>query len=154
MYQKIMVPLDGSKLAECVLPNVEAIARGCGSNSVVFVRIVDSARLPSTEDRLFGEEERQRIESDMISTARDYFDQLVARIEWGGVNIQSEVIVGKVTESLTDYAEKNGVDLIVMATHGRSGISRWAWGSAADRILRSARVPVLMVRAPGCISGI
>jgi nucleotide-binding universal stress UspA family protein len=63
-------------------------------------------------------------------------------------------MVGKVAESIADYATKNGVDLIIIATHGRSGVSRWVWGSVADRVLRSACVPVLMVRAPGCVPGI
>ena len=49
---------------------------------------------------------------------------------------------------------KNEVDLIAISTHGRSGISRWVWGSVADRVLRSACVPVLMVRAPGCVPGV
>ena len=55
---------------------------------------------------------------------------------------------------LADYATKNQVDLIVIATHGRSGVSKWVWGSVADRTLRSACIPVLMVRAPGCVAGI
>jgi nucleotide-binding universal stress UspA family protein len=55
---------------------------------------------------------------------------------------------------IADYASKNDVDLIIIATHGRSGVSRWVWGSVADHILRSACVPVLMIRAPGCVAGI
>jgi nucleotide-binding universal stress UspA family protein len=59
-----------------------------------------------------------------------------------------------VAEDLADYAKKSGSDLIVVATHGRSGPSKWVWGSVAERILRSSCVPVLMVRAPGCVAGI
>ncbi len=58
--------------------------------------------------------------------------------------------MGGVAEGIADYATKNDADLIIMATHGRSGISRWVLGSVADRVLRSSCVPVLMVRAPGC----
>ena len=57
--------------------------------------------------------------------------------------------MGSVADKLIDYAEANEVDMILMATHGRSGVSRWVRGSIADRILRASRVPVLMVRAPG-----
>ena len=57
-------------------------------------------------------------------------------------------------DTLAQWAEKNEVDLIVIASHGRSGISRWVMGSVADRVLRSACVPVLMIRAPGCVTGI
>jgi nucleotide-binding universal stress UspA family protein len=65
-----------------------------------------------------------------------------------------EVLEGKVPDTLAHWAEKNGVDLIVIASHGRSGVSRWVMGSVADRVLRSACVPVLMIRAPGCVPGI
>jgi nucleotide-binding universal stress UspA family protein len=58
------------------------------------------------------------------------------------------------SSGIADYAEKHGLDLIMIATHGRSGISRWVYGSVADRVLCSACVPVLMVRAPGCTPGI
>ena len=64
------------------------------------------------------------------------------------MNIVSEVIIGKVTESLIDYASNNDVDLIIIATHGRGGISRWVRGSVADRILQTSSAPVLMIRAP------
>jgi len=69
------------------------------------------------------------------------------------VEVKTGVLKGNPAESLADYASKNKVDLIVIATHGRSGVSRWVWGSVADRLLRSACVPVLMVRAPGCFPG-
>ena len=65
------------------------------------------------------------------------------------VKFQTEVIAGNVADSLIDYAEDNDIDLILIATHGRSGVSRWVRGSIADRILRASRIPVLMVRAPG-----
>jgi nucleotide-binding universal stress UspA family protein len=155
MYQKVMVPLDGSELAECVLPHVESIAKGGQVKSVVFVRVVQPLYLLSAWDgyALSGKEV-QRIEEGQLAAARDYLRQLVAKIKYDGVNIGYNAIWGNVVDSLVDYAEKNNVDLIVIATHGRSGISRWAWGSVADRILRSARMPVLMVRAPGCVRGI
>ncbi len=153
MYQKIMVPLDGSELAECVLPHVETIAKGCGVRDVIFVRVAEPVRLP-TGEYVFSAEEWKRIESSNRSVAEDYLNQLVSRISYDGVNVQSEVIAGGVAESLTDYAARNEVDLITIATHGRSGVSRWVWGNVADRILRSACVPVFMVRAPGCVPGI
>ena len=155
MYQKIMVPLDGSKLAECVLPHVEALARGCQVKNVIFVRVVESFYVPSNlEKYTLSDEELKRINSETRTAAENYLNQLVSQTEYDGVNLQTEVIIGKVVESLDEYAKKNGVDLIIIATHGRSGITRWVWGSVADRVLRSACVPVLMIRAPGCIPGI
>ncbi|MFC1983272.1 universal stress protein [Chloroflexota bacterium] len=154
MYQKIMVPLDGSKLAECVLPHVESIARGCEVRNVVLVSAVEPIQLHSGGENLFSEEDLKRIEASHWSTAESYLGQIASRLKGEGINAQSEVISGKAADSLTKYAEKNDVDLTVIATHGHSGVSRWVWGSVSDRILRSTCVPVLMVRAPGCIPGI
>jgi nucleotide-binding universal stress UspA family protein len=162
MYQKIMVPLDGSELAECVLPHMESIATGCGTPKVVFVRVVEPVHLPvaavgdggpvlTADDAAKmrkAEDERNKAE------AREYLGSIIRRSKFGGATPQAEVIVGKPADSLAEYAKKNGVDLIVIATHGRSGVSRWVWGSVADRVMRSACVPVLMVRAPGCMPGI
>ena len=155
MYKKILVPLDGSDLAECVLPHVESIAKGCGVQDVVLLRVVE----PFTTSTgalgpTFTEQDRQNIDSQNRADAEKYLSQLVNHVKYGGVKIRREVIVGRAAESVADYASKNGVDLIIIATHGRSGISRWVWGSVADRVLRSACVPVLMVRAPGCVPGI
>lgn len=155
MYKKILVPLDGSDLAECVLPNVESIANGCGVQDVVFLRVIE----PFTASTgalgpTFTEEDRQNIDLQNRADAEKYLSQLVNHIKYGGVKIRPEVMIGRPAESIADYATKNGVDLIIIATHGRSGVSRWVWGSVADRVLRSACVPVLMVRAPGCVPGI
>jgi nucleotide-binding universal stress UspA family protein len=155
MYSKILVPVDGSELAECVLSHVESIARGCSTQSVVFIRVVEPFRLPG---EYYGPglsaDDIQRIDADNEASAKNYLEQLVARTKYDGVTVQSVVIVGKPADSIAEYAAKNSVDLITIATHGRSGISRWAWGSVADRVLRSACVPVMMIRAPGCVPGI
>ncbi len=153
MYQKILVPLDGSELAECVLPHVESIAKGCGVEEVVLVRVVEPFNLPSGYAYLSPEQIKE-IDTENEVIAKDYLNQMVSQVKLDGVKVQTQVIIGKAADSLADYATKNGFDLIVIATHGRSGISRWAWGSVADRVLRSACVPVLMIRAPGCVPGI
>ena len=155
MYKKILVPLDGSELAECVLPHVGSIAKGCDAQDVVFLRVVEPFHMPSGgDDGGFSEEDIKRINSENRAAAENYLSQLVNRTKYDGVTIRSEVIAGRAADSIADYATKNGADLITIATHGRSGISRWVWGSVADRVLRSACVPVLMVRAPGCVPGI
>ena len=154
MYRKILVPLDGSELAECVLPHVESIAKGCGVQEVIFLRVAEPLHLPSGGDVYLGPETIDRINADNKAAAKSYLGQVVKRTRYDGVSIMTEVITGIPAEGIADYAMKNSIDLIAIATHGRSGISRWAWGSVADRILRSACVAVLMVRAPGCVPGI
>jgi nucleotide-binding universal stress UspA family protein len=158
MYRKILVPLDGSELAECVLPHVEAVANGCQAQNIVLARVVEPyhpirgrvyySLLPEEwkEDWKWVEEEK--------SAAEKYLAEIASRIGAKGRNVESKVLVGRAAETLAEFASQEGADLIVMATHGRSGVSRWVWGSTADRILRSSCVPVLMVRAPGCVPGI
>jgi nucleotide-binding universal stress UspA family protein len=154
MYRKILVPLDGSKLAECVFPHVEALAKGGQVQEVVFVRVREPFRPFSGADYVMNEREMARIESEQIAAAEKYLREVANQVHLGGLKSHGELLKGPVAETLAEYADKNGVDLIIIATHGRSGVSRWVWGSVADRILRSSCVPVLMVRAPGCVPGI
>ena len=158
MYQKIMVPLDGSELAECVMPHVEAITTGCKITNVVFLRVVNPVQLPASVPARgefgFSEKERQQLEGQRKQAAEAYLKKMVDNTRLEGALLGYEVLEGKVADTLSHWAEKNGVDLIVIASHGRSGVSRWVMGSVADRVLRSACVPVLMVRAPGCVPGI
>lgn len=159
MYQKILVPLDGSELAECALPHVEAIAHGCQVGDVILVRVVEPFQPPRGKgyEGFFPEElkeEKRRFESEERAAAEEYLSKVAGQLSREGRGVQSQLLFGKAAESVADFAAKNGIDLIVIATHGRSGVSRWVWGSTADRILRSSCVPVMMVRAPGCIPGI
>jgi nucleotide-binding universal stress UspA family protein len=155
MYEKIMVPLDGSELAECVLPHVEGLIKGCHVRNVVFVRVVEPITAPVGIGNVYiGREESRERESTRKSAVKDYLNQIMDRLKHEGTELHSEVLVGRVADSLADYTEKNDIDLILIATHGRSGVTRWVRGSVADKILRYSNVPVLMVRAPGTKGGI
>jgi nucleotide-binding universal stress UspA family protein len=155
MYTKIMVPLDGSELAECVLPHVEAFIKGFNLRDVILVRVVEPEDIPAyrVEGNILSQVTMER-ESSRKSAAEDYLAKIGKRLKQEGTALHAEVLIGRVTESLIDYAEQKDIDLIVIATHGRSGVTRWVRGSVADRILHSANVPVLMVRAPGTKGGI
>ena len=158
MYKKILVPLDGSELAECVLPHVESIAKGCGVETVTFVRVVAPIKMPVSsidEEYTFIAEDWKRLESMSRAMAENYLNKLMNRVKYIGIDFQSEVLGGgRAADMIAEYATKGVVDLIIIATHGRSGISRWLLGGVAERVLRSACVPVLMVRAPSCVPGI
>jgi len=153
MYKKIMVPLDGSKLAECVLPHVEAFVKRFKIGNVILVRVVEPERNYGGEYAIDPNIIAGR-ESARQSSAKDYLNEIVERLPKGDTAFQVEVMVGRVAESLAGYAENNDVDLILIATHGRSGVTRWVRGSVADKVLRSSKIPVLMVRAPGTEKGI
>ncbi len=154
MYQHIMVPLDGSKLAECVLPHVEVIARGCNAKKVTFARVVEPLHFYGGVESRFSPEERQRLEAVGMDSARSYLDQIVRQLKYNRVKIQFEVLYGKVADELADYVNQNEVDLIIISTHGHSGLGRWVWGNVADRILRHTSVPVFMVRALEHVPGV
>jgi nucleotide-binding universal stress UspA family protein len=157
MFKKIMVPLDGSELAECVLPHVESFITGCKVSAIVFVRVIEPAPMAgpyATSELDLGkiQEHTKRIEEERKSKADKYLKEVVNRLKQDGVKFQTEILVGKAADSLIDYSEANDIGMILMATHGRSGVGRWIRGSMADRILRASRAPVLMVRAPGTMS--
>ena len=121
--------------------------------NITLIRVVESIPLSGDETGLTVTE-WQRIAVQEHSAAENYLTQMASRLDYPGVTLRTEVLNGLVAHSLASYAEQNGVDLIVIATHGRSGISRWVWGSVADRVLRSAMAPVLIVRGPGCVKGV
>jgi nucleotide-binding universal stress UspA family protein len=149
MYQHIMVPLDGSELAECVSPHVEAIAAGCGTRKVTLVCVVEPLHIHGGLESMFDPEERQRLEESCMENHARYLDEFAKRLNCKGTLVETKVLYGHVAEELANYANPNGVDLVIMSTHGRSGVTRWVMGSVADKLLHSSRVPVLMVRAPG-----
>jgi len=155
MYKTIVVPLDGSKLAECVLSHVENLAKGCQVENISLVRVVEPVS-PMVMGEYGGLSAKQieRIESELTSEAETYLQQRAQELKFNGVKTEWKVLSGMTAEAIAQHAVQAGADLIVISTHGRSGVSRWVWGSVADRVLRSSCVPVLMVRAPGCVPGV
>ncbi len=149
-YSKVLVPLDGSELAETVFPQVRAISSACRPGGIIFVRVVEPILWPVNPGIDISPDVAQKIETEQRTEAQDYLHRTKELFSKEGITAATEVLFGYAADSLSVYAEEKGVDLIVLATHGRSGIGRWVWGSVADRILRSSCVPVMMVRALSC----
>ena len=97
---------------------------------------------------MISDEELEQLDAKSEAAADGYLDRLVIRVSYDKTKISQTTILGEAAGSLVDYATNNKVDLIAIATHGRSGLSRWIWVSTADRILRHTRVPIMMVRVP------
>jgi nucleotide-binding universal stress UspA family protein len=171
VYKKILVPLDGSKLAECALPHVEELARGCETGEVILVSVTERVRgyreLEDSSEPAVGpgggfwdvshpvsHRLLQEATGKKEKQAQRYLDRIAKTMKAKGINVSTEVLLWKPAEAIVGYAKQSGCDLIVMASHGRSGPSRWAYGSVTDKVLRSSCIPVLMVRAPGCVLGI
>ena len=153
MYKKILAPLDGSDLAECVLPHVEKIAASCETEEVVLVSVTEGEvrYKPSDYAQPLGGIPRRETVGKEERQAHRYLNRIAKGLVLKGIKLSSEVLIGNPAWEIVSYVEHNDIDLIVMASHGRSGPSRWAHGSVADKVFRASCVPVLMVRAPGCV---
>ncbi len=139
MYATIGVPLDTSELAEQALAHAAEIARRFGAH-VELLTVVPS----SPEDAIEGEAARDAWDRRTLE-AQEYLDGVSARLAAEGLSVSTAVRHGDVAEEIIEHADH--CDLIVMCTHGRSGLGRWVYGSIADRTLRYASVPILLVRS-------
>ena len=149
MYEKLLVPLDGSEFSECIFPYMKAFIEQYQICHVVFVRVVQPVTIWFNGEYFMSPGLPREMESAQKSEAKDYLDQVIKQFRNDGTKIHSEILFGRAAETLSDYTKKNDIDLIIIATHGRSGIARWIMGSVADKILRFSNIPVFMVRAPG-----
>jgi nucleotide-binding universal stress UspA family protein len=160
VYKKILVPLDGSKLSECALDHVKAVATGCKVSDVVLL-MVWVEPITSSYQEYFSEKQATEMGEAMrkvVKEARqkdeDYLSKAANSLRKEGITVQHVLVSPKLAEgtaeTILDYAKDNKVDLIIMSTHGRSGISRWAFGSVTERVVRHANAPVLTISPPGC----
>ena len=140
----ILVPLDGSPLAESALREAAVLARALSAEvillSVVTPRdeVIQSGTMRISIDEIFAAE-RDR--------AFTYLKEVASRPIWSGLTTRVAVESGNAAETIVDFARSHGVERIVMATHGRSGITRWVFGSVAEKVLHAADRTVVLVRA-------
>lgn len=141
MYKRVLIPLDGSALAEQALPHAIAQARHFKAE-LILLKAVE----PFPHARGMSLADLERIRQQAHTWAHEHLERLAADIQQQGVSVQKVTIDGHPHTGIADYAETNQVDLIVMSTRGQSGLSRWLMGSVADRVVRGAMIPVLLVR--------
>jgi nucleotide-binding universal stress UspA family protein len=150
MFKRVLVPLDTSNLAEIALPYAEELAIKLGSE-IILLHVRTSADTPDKPEhsaylsRITGETEQK-------------IKQAAARTPGKKLKIDSAVIgspdiITHPAEEILDYAERENISLIVIATHGKTGIRRWALGSTANNVARASKCPVLLIRAAAGISG-
>jgi universal stress protein A len=135
----IMVPLDTSEVSRSALPHAERLAQALGE-SLLLVTVADRDTVAAISElaRIEGDDPIDVLELNLRSRARS-----------ADVPAQSELLAGEDPPGLiTDRAHRPDVSMIVMATHGRTGVTRWRMGSVAERVVRAATVPVLVVPAP------
>jgi len=153
MYERILVPLDGSKVGEAALSYVEDLLSKLSPNvkaEVILFQVlspevpyvVGGGAVPQI-DHTKEEMEQNR------KKAEQYLNEIVEALRNKGVAVTAEVRVGSAAEEIVKLAEEVNANMIAMSTHGRSGLSRWAFGSVTDKVLRrEGRIPITMVRAP------
>lgn len=158
MYQRILVPLDGSDLAAAVLEHAVALAGKFEASVTLLQAItpVDWLR----RDLLRGDLSALHIDlvTDVASrqvdaqraTAEHYLQQQVETLRSQGITVDLAIVEGEPATMILNYAREHAVDLIALATHGRGGLGRLVYGSVAEDVLRSAPCPVFLVRSlPG-----
>ena len=138
MLKRILVPLDGSHLAEAILPEAVHLAQSCGAD-LLLLRVAFAHVFPGMD----GIEE----EVEVVRTAEDYVADVATRLTGSGLSVWTAVRYGEPIEQILDHIVTNGVDVVAMSTHGRSGLSRLAMGSVAEAVVRKAGIPVLLFRS-------
>jgi nucleotide-binding universal stress UspA family protein len=145
MYKKILVTLDGSELAKTALDQAEKLAKNFDAKIILFqvVPFMPIYGSPELVTPLIVDEKQKE-------AAEKYLANLAEELKKRGLRVTAMVRTGQqVAVEILDFAKEAGVDLIVMCTHGRSGISRWVLGSVALKVLTRAETPILLIRSKG-----
>lgn len=142
MYQRILVPLDGSALAEQILPYVMSLAKA----PEALVTLLRIAGHPVTSYRVEGLSVNATRSDDTYAHCEQYLQGVAAQLRQSGLNVETRVLEGPIADVIIDYANELQADLVAMSTHGRTGIGRWLLGSVADRVVHGLSVPLFLMR--------
>ncbi len=148
MYRKMLVPLDTSGFAECVFAHVTAIATTNSIPEVVLLSVVERVGTSATLD-LRGSDVKASEDRALVA-AGQYLQKVRDTLTLPKSSVKTIALLGVAVDEILNYIDKNGVDVVVLSSHGRSGISRWLLGSTADKLLRRSPVPVFLVPAVAC----
>ena len=149
MYQKVLVPLDGSKLAECALTHVKRMVKEGFAGEVTLLNAV---KIDAPYAELYGSNfDINVMRNAFFDSARKYLAEVEARLGAEGVRVKTEIVEAKrPATAITDYAQKNGIEMIVIATHGYTGMKKLMLGSVALSVLHDSHIPVLLIRPEAC----
>lgn len=144
--RRILIPLDGSPFAEGVVPFAEEIAAGV--SEIILLRVIEPFRLPQVPS--FYVSNLEKIEKDYRDNAEreteQYLNKYYIALQEKGIKVSSVRLHGSPSEIILKYARDNPVDLIAISTHGYSGVTRWAFGSVASKIIEESTKPLLLIR--------
>ena len=149
MYPKVLVPLDGSELAECALPEVIKLGGVGVLGEVILLKVItiETIYIPKAYERSI---DFSALSNAHRTEAMKYLEGVQSRLQAEGIKVSTELLEGRPEEKIVDYAKSHPVDLIVIATHGYTGMKRLMFGSVALQVLHDANVPIFLIRArPG-----
>jgi nucleotide-binding universal stress UspA family protein len=150
LIKRILVPLDGSKVAEQIVPHAEELVKVMGGDVILFQAYESLGRMmPSEGFRVMPEKEVNDENKRREEETKVYLKSIARPFREKGLTVSEVVAPGDPAEAILDYAESKAVDIIAMSTHGVSGIKRWVFGSVTDKVLHAGDMPVLVVRATG-----
>ena len=145
MYRKILVPLDGSKTAEGVLPHAKALAYSEGAELLLLTVAANPVMDFAFSDPAIA----QKAEREQEEQSQKYTSRIESELRQAGFRVSTLLRIGAVADTILNVAEEMQVDVIAMSTHGRTGPARWLLGSIADKVVRNSQIPVLLIRAKG-----
>jgi nucleotide-binding universal stress UspA family protein len=151
MYKKVLVPLDGSALAECALSHVKSLVKDGAVGEVTILNVfkVDITPVGVRSYAQFIDINKYR--ESMLSESNNYLTDVASRLVSEGIKVRIESLEGNhPADTISDYARENGVDLIVIATHGYTGLKKLMLGSVALEILHESHIPVFLIRPESC----
>ena len=149
MYKKVLVPLDGSDLAECALSHLKSLFKDGSVGEMTLLNIV-------TIDIPWGGSgsgyfDLNALREKVLASSRKYLGEVESRLSSQGIKVKTESVeANRPADTITDYAQKNGMELIIMATHGYTGLKKLMLGSVASGVLSQSSVPVLLIRPEAC----
>ena len=147
-YRKILVPLDGSELAECALPVVRDMAKAGDVWALILLKIVE---INITTWKLMKGVDYFKVRETIFDQSQQYLKGVKSKLSSDVFEISTEVIESyKPAHVICDYAQKKNVTLIAIATHGYTGMKKMLLGSVAFRVLHESHVPILLIRPESC----
>ena len=140
--------MDGSELSECSLPHIKAIAGGCNVSEVILLRVIEPFHQTGWES--YDSEEVTKMREATKLAIQEYLIKIADSLNSEGINARTVIIEGMPAHEILEYVSKNNIDLIIMSTHGSSGVIRWTMGSVTDKVLHHSQAPVLIIAPKAC----
>ncbi len=155
MYKKVLIPLDGSDLAECAIPHLKNLAKEGSIGEVVLFNVVETeiplaypylpydGSMPSVDFQALLDEQYDKV--------KKYLEETQAKLVSEGIKVECVIVRGgRTSQAIIDYVNKHKVDLIMIATHGYTGMKKMLLGSVAFKVLHESQAPVLLIRPESC----